>query len=812
MKTNNFFIFLIILCITNGNLIAKIIEVPKFISKIQLAINAASNGDTVLVEPGEYLENINFFAKRILVTSKYLLEDDTSLISKTIIKGDFISPTVTFNNYEDSLSVLYGFTIKNGRIGIYCHISNPSLKYLLIEENQSTDFGGGIKCVESNPLIIKSIIKNNIASFNGGGLYCSTSNPILDDVKIINNRAVFDGGGIALANNSSPTISNCAISYNIAEGDGGGIYIENSHGYLYNVEINNNKSLNWFGGGIHCLNSDPIVQNVLIVENVVTKSVGTGTGGGGISAIGSSNPFLSNVTIVKNTAIGAGGGIFVFDKSTITFDTLNLCNIHHNASTWGYEIYSDVNRINLVLDTFIVKKPNEIQLFPLKNFSMNILHGKASQANSKLYVSPDGDNFNDGISWDSPLKTIGYAQSIVNNTSNNQGIIFLDSGTYSLTSNGEHFNLSILKNITLKGKGVNETILDGKNTLEGLGILSFYYVKGDTLENLSISNGFAPLAGGIQVENSDITLKNVKINNCVGIYSGGLYTSLISTVTLINCLFYNNTASSFGGGAMYAGQSAWIKIINSTFSKNSSNNDSGGGIYLYGSNLYMINSIMWGNKPYNMFIYSSSSSELDIAYSNLQYGIESLSYGSNANVRWYTNTNIMLDPLFKDSLVDYHLTAQSPCIGSGINSFQTSNFILSALPYDIEEYPRIDSLHEQPDIGAYEFIYKQPDKIDHSGKEMVSNFSLLQNFPNPFNPTTTFEYTLASTSNVKIIVYNTLGQIVKELSNGTQGVGDYYIHFNGIDLPSGVYFYTINAVSENGKDIFRDTKKMLLMK
>jgi len=109
-------------------------------------------------------------------------------------------------------------------------------------------------------------------------------------------------------------------------------------------------------------------------------------------------------------------------------------------------------------------------------------------------------------------------------------------------------------------------------------------------------------------------------------------------------------------------------------------------------------------------------------------------------------------------------------------------------------------------------LYEQPDNIEHFGKEIVSDFSLLQNFPNPFNPSTTFKYSIAHTSNVSIIVYNTLGQIVKELSKGTQSVGDYYIHFSGIELPSGVYFYTINAVSENGKDIFRDTKKMLLMK
>ena len=91
-------------------------------------------------------------------------------------------------------------------------------------------------------------------------------------------------------------------------------------------------------------------------------------------------------------------------------------------------------------------------------------------------------------------------------------------------------------------------------------------------------------------------------------------------------------------------------------------------------------------------------------------------------------------------------------------------------------------------------------------------FSLAQNFPNPFNPTTIIQYSIPYESNANITVYNTLGQIVKTFNEGEKEAGSYTINFNGEGLSSGVYFYSINAVSVDGVKNFRATKKMLLVK
>ncbi len=94
---------------------------------------------------------------------------------------------------------------------------------------------------------------------------------------------------------------------------------------------------------------------------------------------------------------------------------------------------------------------------------------------------------------------------------------------------------------------------------------------------------------------------------------------------------------------------------------------------------------------------------------------------------------------------------------------------------------------------------------------VVKSYKLYQNYPNPFNPSTVIEYTIPEVSQVKIDVYNAIGQRVTTLVNGTKASGNYEIRWNASDLSSGVYFYTIKAAGINGKNFF-SVKKMILLK
>jgi len=96
--------------------------------------------------------------------------------------------------------------------------------------------------------------------------------------------------------------------------------------------------------------------------------------------------------------------------------------------------------------------------------------------------------------------------------------------------------------------------------------------------------------------------------------------------------------------------------------------------------------------------------------------------------------------------------------------------------------------------------------VQQLSTNVPNEFSLGQNYPNPFNPKTIFNYSITKASDVKLAVYNTKGQIVKELYNGYQAAGTYKSTFDGTDMASGVYFYRIIT------NEFTETRKMILIK
>ena len=116
--------------------------------------------------------------------------------------------------------------------------------------------------------------------------------------------------------------------------------------------------------------------------------------------------------------------------------------------------------------------------------------------------------------------------------------------------------------------------------------------------------------------------------------------------------------------------------------------------------------------------------------------------------------------------------------------------------------------------GKYYYRLKQ---IDNNGGYKYSNiveadfilpavYALNQNYPNPFNPNTLISYSLPLASNVKISVYNAIGETVQILENGFKNAGNYSVTFNAATMPSGIYFYRIEA----GK--FSQVRKMMLLK
>jgi hypothetical protein len=103
-----------------------------------------------------------------------------------------------------------------------------------------------------------------------------------------------------------------------------------------------------------------------------------------------------------------------------------------------------------------------------------------------------------------------------------------------------------------------------------------------------------------------------------------------------------------------------------------------------------------------------------------------------------------------------------------------------------------------------QFMVVSPTSIENEA--IPSEFNLDQNYPNPFNPSTTIRFNLPENVNVKLMVFNSLGEQVSQLINGQMEAGTYSIKFDANTLPSGIYFYRIEAGS------FTAIRKMILMK
>jgi len=242
------------------------IEVPKDYTTIQAAIDAAVKGDTVLVAPGTYVENIDFKGKAITVTS-------SGGAGVTVIDGNQTGSVIIFQHSEGLDSVLDGFTVINGKGlyvgGILCSSSSPTIMNNTITGNTAGAGGasGGIWCTFSSPTIMNNTISGNTAD-NGGGIYCDTSSPTITHNIITGNSCIFSAGGGIICNfTSSPAISNNIITENSAGYAGGGIGCSNSSSPTITNNTITGNSAGYEGGGIWCMSSSPIITNTIIWNN-----------------------------------------------------------------------------------------------------------------------------------------------------------------------------------------------------------------------------------------------------------------------------------------------------------------------------------------------------------------------------------------------------------------------------------------------------------------------------------------------------------------------------------------------------------------
>ncbi len=224
---------------------SEIIRVPADKPTVQSGIDSAKNGDTVLVSPGTYYENICFRGKRIVLTSRYYESADTTFITSTILDGSTplnsdTGSVVRIVNGEDSTAVLQGFTITGGSgtnwtdehgAGVYREgggvliaYSAPTIQFNVIVRNVvaknakvTSSGGGGIRAGDGNPAILNNVITENTGRYGAGVVLNYTGATLRNNLLYGNSGGQDYGGGALWINNNGTApklIENTTIAGN----------------------------------------------------------------------------------------------------------------------------------------------------------------------------------------------------------------------------------------------------------------------------------------------------------------------------------------------------------------------------------------------------------------------------------------------------------------------------------------------------------------------------------------------------------------------------------------------------------------------
>tara|TARA_A100001037_G_C15150875_1_gene639140 strand:+ start:3752 stop:6433 length:2682 start_codon:yes stop_codon:yes gene_type:complete len=881
MKFKPFASFIALYSILN----AEIILVPNDYSTIQSGINAASDGDSVLVAPGIYNEGIDFNGKEILVASYFAVDTDSMMIEATIIDAQESGSVVTFDSDENNYSILQGFTLRNG-IG---NLEDP--------DNNGTyyTYGGGIYCENSDPIIKDCIIKENVGDEGGGGgAFCYNASPKFYNCVFIENETDDVGGGFYSRSGSSPEFYDCVFTENVAD-FGAGCYIRDDSPIMVNVSFYENSANNsggavvlkddanlvatnlyiynntadGLGGGLYINESSPIIDTLLVAGN-------SSSSGGGLYIRNPSQTQLSHATIANNSAASYGGGIYMRDEAIVFLN---------NSIVWGNEetqVYFRSTGADLEIsvsyclfengeDGIIVNENGEINWedgnidgdpyfcntasgnYYLRENSPCLTSGEDGSLMGCFqsacgpvnlgpvwYVDMNGSDASDG-SFETPFATIQHAINVSS-----------DGDTIRLTPNIYYDDIDFdSKAIILESQAFeldNLALVEETTFVPGPLGGSCFVLEGDSnndavIRGISFRGGTVPYGGGIVVENCSPTFIGIVVEDNTAEIGGGVFLSG-SNAEFIQCTIQNN-GSNIGGGiyttdgnpifdqmlirdniaywgaGMYS-ENADPIILNSRLRNNEALIE-GGGLYQFGGT----GEVKWTSFEQNLgYDFGAGIVAHEAAIELNQTTFEGNISGTGSVMTCHGAAIEIVNSILWDNSGDQFYSSQSSGLTalaisySDIDGGETAlenyeNFTLNIGDGIINENPRfcdesvfdygldqISVCRTSSDtggiIGAFTDVCSSSVSIR---EEITANkFNLIQNFPNPFNPVTTIQFTLGEDGFFSLKIFNLNGQLVNILLEDRGIKGKIYStvwdgkNSSGEKVTTGMYIYSLETV------------------
>jgi len=585
--------------------------VPDDYETIQEAINASQDGDTILVRPGRYEENIDFNGKDIIVASLFLLTDDPAYIDSTVIDGGANGEVVRFTRQETQNALLKGFIITNGSGqeggGIYCFNANPTIRYCSIFSNVSENGGGGIFCYNSDPRLINCTVTDNSTEEGGGGMFCkSGSDPT------VTNSIFWDNAPEEIVFCEERVANEITVAYSDITGGWDGIIV-NDNGWIY-----------WRDGNIDedPLFADPDEGNYHLTERS--------------PCIDEGDPDSPEEPDGSRADIGAH---FFYQPNAD-----HVLYVPEEYETIQAAIDDAVDG-----DSVKVAPGEYAENIDFSGKDIVVIGNPEHPEGTVINGNETGSvvTFANGETEEASLT--GF--TLTNGSGTEDGRLLRGGGIFCNNATPVIKYCVIQENSAIHGGGVYCSSSDI--------VMSDCVIRNNSAQNPE--NDDEGSGGGIfLMDRSDAVLTRLRIEgNQANDHGAGIICSRISNPIIRNSILMNNSGATAGGGLSFMLSSDPL-LENLTIVGNSAEN--GGGINVENRcDPILLNCIAWNNDPQEIFLNAGS---VEINYSDVNGGEDEIAV-NDGEVNWGEG-NIDEDPLFVDvENSNYHLSEGSPCIDAG---------------------------------------------------------------------------------------------------------------------------------------------------
>lgn len=827
---------LLLIAVVSALLNAKIIKVPADHGTIQSAVNASANGDTVVVSPGTYFENVIFRGKRIVLTSRYYESRDVAYISSTIINGSQpvhpdTASCVLIINGEDSTAVLQGFTLTGGKGTLWTDEHGAGL----YRE------GGGVLTALSSPVIRNNkIIKNEVnngaggLSAGGGGIRSGDGSPKILQNVIMLNKAMY-GGGIVLNYSNGAAVKNNIIYENKVENyisggqtyGGGGLWINNklSNSSAVNEILNNTFYLNFsvdVGGGVAGAGaamllwngSKSVVRNNLMWENHFANQLGP-VAVVSSTAIVEYNSTMNAIGGTNNIIVEPlfGDSSFIVQQNSPTVDagdpSVQFNDLEHPSVPGTAQFPSR----GLLRNDLGAYGGPDAAMFPAFNLPIIFLPMQTGafgvvQPGSSRSITLSYWNHGTALLKVDSIRLRGNnleSLTMINAAPKQYSIIQYDTVriTWSPAAPATLSDtLLIYHNDTLQANPARIPLTGRSFTIAAAQPGTMYAFSGSAdggkMYTVDTANGIPSFQGATDYSYVISARINPTTKEIIALASSGSGNKLIRVsssgavnLPLANIATANVKGMAFGSdGTLYlCSYLGLIYTINlSTGAATAVGNT--GGQKVSGLAFNPVNGTLWASvRPLstgfdNIYKLNLSTNTAALIGST-GFGVVTKDITFDSKGRMFG----VIDTAGKQSyLISIDtVTGKGKVIGAmGVNGIEA---------IDLQSYA----------VTA----------VTENKNSVPDQFSLQQNYPNPFNPSTTIAYTVAEYSHgyknqegvdVSLTVFDIMGKEISTLVNAQQLPGRYTVQFNASALSSGIYFYRLKSGP------FVMVKKMSLLK